>query len=250
MAYRADPAGDDAARMARDLRAVPAPDGATALVTGRPATLLDVRAAVAERMPLFGLFVLAACGILLFWAFGSVVLPLKSVLMNMLSLAAALGAITLIFQHGFLSGLLGFDPAGWLDVVFPVLIVVMAFGLALDYEVFLVSRIREEWDRTGDSAESVAVGVQRSAGVISSAALLLLVVVGGFALGDTTLMKMIGIGLLIAIGVDATIVRGLLVPATMRLLGRRAWWAPAPLARWWSRHGAHGGGGVPDLSRR
>ncbi|MEV1179490.1 MMPL family transporter, partial [Nonomuraea sp. NPDC049784] len=226
-----------AARMARGLRAVPAPSGATALVTGRPATLLDVRQAVADRMPWFALFVVLACGVLLFWAFGSLVLPLKSIVLNMLSLSASFGAITLIFQNGFLSGLLGFDPAGWLDVVFPVIILVMAFGLALDYEVFLVSRIREEWDRTHDSAESVAVGAQRSSGVISSAALLLLVVVGGFALGQVTLMKMIGVGLVIAIGVDATIVRGLLVPATMRLLGRWAWWAPAPLSRWWSRHG-------------
>ncbi|MFI7637610.1 MMPL family transporter [Nonomuraea sp. NPDC049400] len=237
MAYRAEPTSDAAARMARELRAVPAPSGATALVTGRPATLLDVREAVADRMPWFALFVAVACGVLLFWAFGSVVLPLKSIVMNMLSLSASFGAITLIFQNGFLSGLLGFDPAGWLDVVFPVIILVMAFGLALDYEVFLVSRIREEWDRTHDSAESVAVGAQRSSGVISSAALLLLVVVGGFTLGQVTLMKMIGVGLVIAIGVDATIVRGLLVPATMRLLGRWAWWAPAPLSRWWSRHG-------------
>ncbi|WP_433431461.1 MMPL family transporter [Nonomuraea sp. CA-141351] len=237
MAYRAEPTSDAAARMARELRAVPAPSGATALVTGRPATLLDVREAVADRMPWFALFVVVVCGVLLFWAFGSLVLPLKSIVLNMLSLSASFGAITLIFQNGFLSGLLGFDPAGWLDVVFPVIILVMAFGLALDYEVFLVSRIREEWDRTHDSAESVAVGAQRSSGVISSAALLLLVVVGGFALGQVTLMKMIGVGLVIAIGVDATIVRGLLVPATMRLLGRWAWWAPAPLSRWWSRHG-------------
>nr|WP_055506367.1 MMPL family transporter [Nonomuraea pusilla] len=237
MRYSYRPTSDAAARMARELRDVPAPGGATALVTGRPATLLDVRGSVAERMPVFGLFVLVACAVLLFWAFGSVVLPLKSVVMNALSLSASFGAITLIFQRGWLSGLLGFDPAGWLDVVFPVLILVMAFGLALDYEVFLVSRIREEWDRTGDSAESVAVGAQRSAGVISSAALLLIVVVGGFALGQVTLMKMIGVGLVIAVGVDATIVRGLLVPATMRLLGRWAWWAPAPLARWWNRHG-------------
>ncbi|MFF4622202.1 MMPL family transporter [Nonomuraea jabiensis] len=235
--YRAEPTSDAAAGMARELREVPAPEGATALVTGRPATLLDVRAAVGDRLPWFGLFVVVACGVLLFWAFGSVVLPLKSLVMNTLSLSASFGAITLIFQDGFLSGGLGFDPAGWLDVVFPVIILVMAFGLALDYEVFLVSRIREEWDRTQDSAESVAVGTHRSAGVISSAALLLIVVVGGFALGEVTLMKMIGVGLVIAIAVDATIVRGLLVPATMRLLGRWAWWAPAPLARWWARHG-------------
>ncbi|SEF85246.1 putative drug exporter of the RND superfamily [Thermomonospora echinospora] len=237
MRYEYAPTSDEAARMARGLRAVEPPRGAEALITGRPATLLDVREAIGDRMPLVALFVAAVCFVLLFWAFGSVLLPLKAIVFSVLSLGASFGAITLVFQHGWLSGVLGFTPAGWLDVVFPVIILVMAFGLALDYEVFLVSRIREEWDRTHDTLESVAAGAQRSSRVITSAAALLLVVVGGFALGQVVLMKMIGVGLVIAILVDATIVRGLLVPATMRLLGRWAWWAPGPLARWWERHG-------------
>jgi uncharacterized membrane protein YdfJ with MMPL/SSD domain len=137
--------------------------------------------------------------------------------------------------------MLNFVPVGAVDIDFPVLIVAMAFGLSMDYEVFLLSRIREEWDRSHDAVESVALGVQRTAKIITSAALLLLIVVGGFILSGITFMKMVGVGLVIAIIVDATIVRGLLVPATMRLLGKWAWWSPKPLARWWERYGVKEG---------
>ncbi|UUZ96289.1 MMPL family transporter [Paenibacillus sp. P25] len=183
------------------------------------------------------LFVVVVSFVVMFLAFGSVVLPLKSILLNLLSLSASFGAIKLIFQDGYLDGLLNFVPVGAVDINFPVLIVAIAFGLAMDYEVFLLSRVREEWVRSGDPVESVALGVQRTAKIITSAALLLVIVVGGFILSNVTLMKMIGVGLVIAIVVDATIVRGLLVPASMRLLGRWAWWAPKPLAAWWDRYG-------------
>jgi uncharacterized membrane protein YdfJ with MMPL/SSD domain len=163
--------------------------------------------------------------------------PLKSLVLNLLSLSASFGAIKLIFQDGWLAGVLGFVPVGAIDINFPVLIVAIAFGLSMDYEVFLVSRIREQWVRTGDGEESIALGVQRTARIITSAALLLSIVVGGFLTSGITFMKMMGVGLVITVLVDATIVRGLLVPATMRLMGKWAWWAPAPLARWWARHG-------------
>ena len=113
----------------------------------------------------------------------------------------------------------------------------MAFGLSMDYEVFLLSRIREQWDRTGDNTEAVATGLQRTGRIITSAALLLVVVIGAFATSGIVFIKMIGIGMVIAIIIDATLVRALLVPATMRLMGKWNWWAPAPLARFWARHG-------------
>ena len=118
----------------------------------------------------------------------------------------------------------------------------MAFGLSMDYEVFLLSRIREEWDASHDNTQAVARGLQRTGGIITSAALLFVVVVGAFATSGIVFIAMIGVGLTVAVLVDATLVRALLVPATMRLLGRWNWWAPAPLARWWDRYGIREGG--------
>lgn len=165
--------------------------------------------------------------------------------MNVLSLSASFGAMVWIFQDGNLSGLLDFTPAGFLDATNPVLLFAVLFGLSMDYEVFLLSRIREEYDRTGDNSQAVALGLQRTGGIITSAALLLIIVVGAFATSGIVFVKMIGIGLVIAIAIDATVVRALLVPATMRLLGRANWWAPAPLARWWQRHGFRETGPAP-----
>ena len=122
------------------------------------------------------------------------------------------------------------------------------FGLSMDYEVFLLSRIREQWDATGDNTEAVATGVQRTGGIITSAALLLAVVIGAFATSGIVFIKMIGVGMLVAILVDATIVRGLLVPATMKLLGRANWWAPGPMRRWWERHGIRETGSPEEQS--
>ena len=184
-----------------------------------------------------GVLVVAVMMVLLFVAFGSVVLPLKAVVMNVVSLGASFGVVTWIFQDGHLSGPLGFTSAGYLDVTQPILMLAIIFGLSMDYEVFLLSRIREEWDRTGDNTTAVANGLQRSGRIITSAALLLAVVIGGFATSDIVIMKMIGIGMLVAVLIDASVVRALLVPAAMRLLGRANWWAPGPLRRWWERHG-------------
>ena len=224
-------------QLVRDLRAVNPGAGANALVGGASASAVDLIDSIGARLPLMGLFVVAVMLVLLFVAFGSVVLPLKAVVMNAVSLGASFGVVTWIFQDGHLSGPLGFTSSGYLDVTQPILMLAIIFGLSMDYEVFLLSRIREEWDRTGDNTTAVANGLQRSGRIITSAALLLAVVIGGFATSGIVLMKMIGIGMLVAVLIDATVVRALLVPATMRLLGTLNWWAPGPLRRWWERHG-------------
>jgi trehalose monomycolate/heme transporter len=175
--------------------------------------------------------------VLLFLAFGSLVLPIKAVVMNAISIVASFGVVTWIFADGHLSGLLGFTSTGYLDATQPILMLAILFGLSMDYEVFLLSRVRERWDATGDNTEAVASGVQRTGGIITSAALLLAIVIGAFATSGIVFIKMIGVGMLVALLVDATIVRALLVPATMKLMGRANWWAPGPLRRWWERHG-------------
>ena len=224
-------------QLIRSLRAVDPGAGAKALVGGFSASAVDLIDSIGARLPWMGLSVLIIMLVLLFIAFGSVVLPIKAVVMNALSLTASFGVVTLIFQDGYLSGPLGFTSTGYLDVTQPILMLAIIFGLSMDYEVFLLSRIREEWDRTHDNTTSVANGLQRSGRIITSAALLLAVVIGGFATSGIVIMKMIGIGMLVAVLIDATVVRALLVPATMRLLGRANWWAPDPLRRWWERHG-------------
>jgi len=237
VSWPGDGQSEQSQQLVRDLRAVSPGPGASALVGGASASAVDLVDSIAARLPAMGLFVIAVMLVLLFIAFGSVVLPFKAVVMNALSLTASFGVVTWIFQEGHLSGPLGFTSTGYLDVTQPILMLAIIFGLSMDYEVFLLSRIREEWDRTGDNTTSVANGLQRSGRIITSAALLLAVVIGGFATSGIVIMKMIGIGMLVAVLIDATIVRALLVPATMRLLGNVNWWAPGPLRRWWERHG-------------
>ncbi|MFE2285196.1 MMPL family transporter [Streptomyces sp. NPDC059443] len=254
--YAPDPMSRTALDLVHDVRATPAPQGTRTLVTGMPASRVDIVGMIGERLPWMALFVAVVSFLVLFMAFGSLLLPLKSVILNLLSLLATFGAVKWIFQDGHLSGLLGFEPIGAVDANFPVLIVAIAFGLAMDYEVFLLSRVREEWETSGDPVESMALGLQRTAKIITSAALLLVVVVGGFVTSSILFMKMIGVGLVIAVVIDATVVRALLVPATMALMGKWAWWAPAPLARWWSRHGfresaaEEPAGPLPDTASR
>lgn len=224
-------------QVVRDLRAVEAPDGAEALVGGLTADTVDLATSVGDHLPLMGAIVIGVMLVLLFLAFGSVVLPLKAVLMNAFSITASFGVVTWIFSDGHLADLLGFTPQGFLDLTNPIVMLAVLFGLSMDYEVFLLSRVREQWDATGDNDLAVQTGVQKTGRIITSAALLLAVVIGAFSLSGVVFMKMMGIGMLVAILVDATVVRALLVPATMKLLGRWNWWAPAPLARWWERHG-------------
>jgi uncharacterized membrane protein YdfJ with MMPL/SSD domain len=177
--------------------------------------------------------------VLLAIAFGSLVVPIKAIVMNLLSIGAAFGVITWIFQDGHLSGLLHFTPTGYVEASQPILVMAILFGLSMDYEVFLLSRVRERWDELADNVAAVAGGVQRTGRIISTAAVLLCVVVGAFATSGITFIKMIGVGIVVALLVDATLVRLLLVPATMRLLGRGNWWAPPFLRALYARYGLH-----------
>jgi putative drug exporter of the RND superfamily len=198
-------------------------------VTGSAAFLLDYRESLLSRLPwALGLIGLATF-VLLFLMTGSVVVPVKAIVMNVLSLGASFGALVWVFQDGHLSGLLGFDPPGMVDITVPVLIFVFAFGLSMDYEVFLLSRIKEAWDQTGDNDRAVALGLQRTGRIVTSAATLIVVVFLGFAAGELLTIKEVGLGMAIAVVLDATVVRMLLVPATMKLMGRWNWWAPAAM---------------------
>lgn len=251
IAYDGDPVAEEARALVDDIRDVPAPDGARVLVGGQSAVLTDLLESLGSLLPWMALLVVATTFVLLFLAFGSVVLPVKALVMNVLSIGASFGALVWIFQDGNLSGFLDFTPTGFIEATQPILVLAIIFGLSMDYEVFLMSRIREQYDLTGDNTTAVATGVQRTGGIITSAALLLLVVIGAFSLSGITFLKMIGVAMLIAVVVDATIVRILLVPATMRLLGRANWWAPAPLRRLYARYGIKENDGdvAPDPDR-
>ena len=246
---RASWAGNSQTQASQDmverLRAVLGPGGEHVLVGGLSADTVDLLGSIRSHLPwMAGIIVLVMLA-LLFWAFGSLVLPVKAVLMNLLSISASFGVITWIFADGHLEGLLGYSSTGFLDATQPIFMLAILVGLSMDYEVFLLSRVREQWDRTHDTvpdpklrnSRAVAVGLQKTGRIITSAALLLAVVIGAFSTSGIVFMKMIGVGMLVALLVDATIVRALLVPATMKLLGRWNWWAPGPLRRFWERYG-------------
>lgn len=239
LAYRGESSEDSVQQIVSDVRAFDAelPAGAEMTVTGETARLVDLLAGIGDRLPWALGYIVVVTFVLLFLAFGSVILPLKAIVMNVLSLSATFGILVWGFQQGKLEGLLGFTSTGTLEATQPVLMFAMVFGLSMDYEVFLLSRIREEWDRTGDNTAAVARGLQRTGRIITSAALLFVVVAGSFATSGITFIQMIGVGLAVAVIIDATIVRAFLVPATMRLLGRWNWWAPAPMLRFWERFG-------------
>jgi trehalose monomycolate/heme transporter len=232
-----DTVGPEGRQLVAAVRDVPAPDGAEVLVGGPSALYADLLGSLGSLLPWMALLVAVTLFVLLFLAFGSIVVPAKAMVMNVLSLGASFGALVWIFQDGHLSGVLGFTPTGFLEATSPILVLAIVFGLSMDYEVFLMSRIREQYDLTGDNTGAVATGLQRTGGIITSAALLLVVVIGAFSISGVVLIKMVGIAMLIAIVVDATIVRMVLVPATMQLLGRANWWAPGPLRRLYARYG-------------
>jgi uncharacterized membrane protein YdfJ with MMPL/SSD domain len=239
-------AGSDGREVVTAIRALPPPAGATVLVGGRDAAVVDLLDSLSARLPWMALIMAVATMVLLFLAFGSVVLPVKAVLMNLLSIGASFGVVVWIFQEGHLEGLLRFESTGFIEPSNMILVLAVLFGLATDYEVFLLSRVREEWDRTGDNVTAVASGLQHTGRIITAAALLLIVVVGGFATGGVAVIKTIGVGMIVAIIVDATLVRALLVPGTMRLLGRWNWWAPGILGRFYGRYGIHQVRPAPD----
>ena len=213
--------------------------GYRTFVTGSAAFLIDFRSQIATRLPWALLLIGLATFVLLFLMTGSVLVPVKALVMNALSLGATFGALVWVFQQGHLSGLLGFEAFGAIEAWVPVVVFVFAFGLSMDYEVFLLSRIKERYDRDGDSDAAVASGLQRSGRIITSAALLVMIVFLGFALGQNLGIKQMGLALAVAVAVDATVVRCLLVPATMTLLGDKNWWAPGPLRRLHDRYGLH-----------
>ncbi|MFD2077798.1 putative drug exporter of the RND superfamily [Actinopolymorpha cephalotaxi] len=226
-----DPQGEAAQAAVRKVRDLAPPAGVDEVLVGGPtASLVDTLQAIGDRLPWMLAVLAGAVLVLLFLAFGSVVVPVKAVVLSALSLTASFGAVVWIFQDGHLIGLLNTE-AGPIDASIPVLMLAVLFGLSTDYELFLLSRIAEAYRAGASAKEAVVIGLGRTGGLISAAALLLAVVVGAFALSGLKFMKLIGLGMLIAIAVDATIVRGLLVPAVLALLGGAAWWAPRPLAR-------------------
>lgn len=206
-------------------------------VTGNAASLVDFRSMLAERAPWAVLTVLAALFGLLFAFTGSLLLPLRTLATTLLSLGAALGVVVWVFQDGHLAGLLGGEGLGALSLTAPPLIIAIAFGLAMDYELFILSRMRETWLETGDHRTATVEGLRRSGRVVSCAALLLAIVFGGFMTGGFSPILQIGLGLTLAVLIDATLVRMFLVPATMTLLGHRAWWAPRRLRTFHRRYG-------------
>ena len=208
------------------------PPGISVQVAGGAADVTDVVNAVAAEFPRTALFIMLTTYLVLFLLLRSVVLPLKALVMNTLSIVASFGALVWIFQDGNLSRLLGFQPLGFVETTQPVILFCVLFGLSMDYEVFLLSRMKEVYDRTGDNREAVARGLERSGRIVTSAALIVVVVAGSFAFADIVLIKALGLGVAIAVALDATVVRALLVPATMRLLGDWNWWIPRRLARW------------------
>jgi trehalose monomycolate/heme transporter len=237
MRYGPNPYSPQARAIVGQVRDVPPPRGARAYVGGQSAQLVDELSSLGQVLPWMALAVALATFVLLFLAFGSVVLPVKAIAMNALSLSAMYGVVVWIFQEGHLSGLLQFTPTGTIDPTMPILMFAIMFGLSMDYEVFLLSRIRERYDVTGDNTAAVASGLQRTGGLITSLALLLIIVVGAFSASGITFIKLLGVGMIVALIVDASIVRVLLVPAVMRLLGPVTWWAPAPLRRLYARYG-------------
>jgi RND superfamily putative drug exporter len=212
--------------LAQTLRNTPPAPDMTLLVTGQSAANIDYVDSLYTAFPLAMLVVALVTYIVLLCFFRSLILPLKAILMNTLSILASYGALVIIFQNGFLHQLLGFTPLGFVEASSPILLFCALFGLSMDYEVFLLSRVQEAFWQTGDNRQAVALGLAHSGGIITSAAVIVIVVSACFATADMILVKALGLGMALAVALDATLVRGLLVPATMRLLGTWNWWMP------------------------
>ncbi len=205
--------------------------GLRLLVDGNAGAEVDIVGALYRQFPRTLLLIVVLSYLTLFVLFESVVLPLKAIVMDSLSLLASYGALVVIFQGGFLSGILGFQPLGFVEATLPIIMFCLLFGLSMDYEVFLLSRMKETYEATGDNERSVVTGLARSGQVITSAALIVVVVSLAFVSADIVLIKALGLGTAIAVFLDATVVRALLVPAVMHLLGDVNWWAPAIFRR-------------------
>jgi RND superfamily putative drug exporter len=221
---------DDARDLVKAIRGLFDPIDGELLVTGTTAFDVDTVDFIISRSVRAVPFVVLMTYIALFFLLGSVLLPLKAVVMNLLSITASFGALVFVFEQGHFADLLNFTPQS-VDPAVPVILFCIVFGLSMDYEVLLLSRIQEEYERTGDNTLAVAEGLERIGRLITAAALIMVAVFTGFALADIVIIKSIGVGMAIAVALDATIVRALIVPATMRLLGRANWWAPAFMLR-------------------
>jgi uncharacterized membrane protein YdfJ with MMPL/SSD domain len=229
MVARGRPLGNAAKETVRDVRAVPAP--VPVRVGGITAAFLDQQKALSDSLPIALAIIATTTLVILFLMTGSVVLPIKALVMNLLTLSAAFGLLVLIFQDGYLEGPLGFASQGALESSQPVLLFAVAFGLSTDYGVFLLTRIKEAHDAGETNAEAVALGLERTGRIVTFAALLFVIAIGAFATSQIIFIKQLGVGTALAVLIDATIVRAVLVPSLMQLLGDRNWWAPRPLAR-------------------
>ncbi|MBD2869866.1 MMPL family transporter [Paenibacillus arenilitoris] len=225
----------DAPKLVNEIRTAEAPF--EVLVGGYPADLTDFREKLLERIPAALLLVFAITFVILFLMTGSILLPLKATVLNFLSLSIMFGALVWVFQDGNLSGWLNFTPSGTIEPSIPILMFCIAYGLSMDYEVFILSRIKEEYDRTGDLTESVAAGIQKSGSLVTAAAAILAFTFSAYATGEVVFLKMLGVGMTLAVLVDATLIRSVLVPAFMKLAGRANWWAPKALRRFHERYG-------------
>ena len=230
-----DPGSEESVTAVHSLRDQYVPDAfgsepVGVYVTGVSAFNVDFFEVTTQYMPIVFAVVLSFSFLLLLVVFRSIVVPLKAIVMNLLSVGAAYGLMVLVIQKGFGAELLGFQQARVIDAWIPLFLFSVLFGLSMDYHVFLLSRIRERYDQTGDNAGSVAYGLRSTAGIITGAALIMVAVFGGFALGDMVMMQQVGFGLAVAVLLDATIVRSVLVPASMKLLGDRNWYLPSVLS--------------------
>ena len=220
------PVSDEAKSLVNDIRASPPGGDLQTFVTGATPDLMDTVRRLYSDFPKVIIYVTVTTYIALLFLFRSVVLPLKAVLMNAMSILASFGALVFVFQQGHFQELLGFQSPGFTEASVPIILFALVFGLSMDYEVFLLSRVKEEYELTGDNTASVATGMERSGRIITSAALVLILVALGLATGEILIVKALGVGVALAIFVDATIVRVLLVPALMRLMSGLNWWAP------------------------
>jgi putative drug exporter of the RND superfamily len=226
---------DATQRLVKDVRAIHEPFYVG--VAGETASFVDLEHSLAAHLPEVLAIVIGSTLIILFLMTGSVVLPIKAVVMNFLSLSAMLGILVLIFQEGHLQGLLSFRSDSALDATQPIFLFAVGFGLATDYGVFLLSRIKEARDRGASNSESVAIGLERTGRIVTAAALLFAVALGAFATSQIVFLKELGLGAALAVLIDASIIRALLVPSLMELLGSANWWAPRPLRRLHDRVG-------------
>lgn len=237
VAFPVKPANDPQNKeLLGDLRRLKPAGDMTLRVGGGTAEIVDVVGVIAHYFLIAAAIVVTCTYLVLLLLFRSVILPIKAILMNTLSILAAYGALVWIFQEGHLHRYLGFTAQGYVEASLPVIMFCVLFGLSMDYEVFLLTRIQEEWLGTADNEHSVAVGLQRSGRIITSAALIVVVVTSSFVSADVVLIKALGLGIALAVGIDATVVRALLVPATMRLLGSWNWWLPKWLDRLLPKH--------------